>query len=164
MNNRTYQVLATVSLFLFGIAMVVPALTFEKLCGGGYTPSGLFGEPTGAVEAWRGIQILLLGIVGVIFAPHLSFGWFANVFYTAALILLWVDKPRIALPLAIAGLAIGIGGTLWTQTHGLYADEGGVCYFYLTNLNEGFWLWVGAQSLVAVVALGRSLLPQRQPT
>ncbi|MBF2079688.1 MAG: hypothetical protein IGR76_14500 [Synechococcales cyanobacterium T60_A2020_003] len=62
MNNRTSRVLAIVSLFLFGIAMVVPALTFEKLCGGGYTPSGLFGEPTGTVEAWRGIHILLLGI------------------------------------------------------------------------------------------------------
>ncbi|MBF2079689.1 MAG: hypothetical protein IGR76_14505 [Synechococcales cyanobacterium T60_A2020_003] len=81
-----------------------------------------------------------------------------------AFILLGVSKPKLALLLAIAGLAIGVSGTLWTQTHGLYADEGGVCYFYLTDLNGGFWLWVGAQALVAVVALGRSLLPQRQPT
>lgn len=139
--------LLALSGFCFVGAMTVPALTFEKVCGGG-DPVGLSQVPVGTVDVWVGGRILLMGIIGMIFVPHLSFGWLANLFYSAAFLSVVIRRAKLAIGLAIAGLIIGVSGTLWTETHGLPADEAGYCYLYLNQLNLGFWLWVAAQGIV----------------
>lgn len=153
---RWRQITTSISLMLFSLAMALPALGFEKICSSGDRFAGLFNAPNGSLEAWYGGKILLHGLFGVIVFPNLCFGWLANPIYWISIACLWIFAPKYKVYaglIALAGLFVGVSGTLWTVSHGLLVDEGGVCRLYLNDLYVGFWLWVAAQGTIALSSL-----------
>lgn len=154
MFKRPWLILLALSVGVFAIAMASPALSFEELCAmGNSSPAGLFQPPVGAISTWHGLYILLVGTLGMVFMPQVSFGWLANPIYAAALISLGLRKTRLAAALAAVSLLVGISGTLWTAQHPLPADEGGICWLYLNQFKAGFWLWVAAQALLLLAPI-----------
>jgi len=137
------------SLFLYGIALALPCLLFNVVPIGsaGVSPS----NPSD-VYAMKGIELTFLGMIGLLFLQIPAIGWFANPIYWLCCITFMMQRYRFSAIAGIAAVLIGFGGTFSAFWFHLPADSGGVSEFALNRLLLGFWLWLAAPGLIALVS------------
>lgn len=142
-------VLLGLSLFLYGIALALPCLLFNVVTteAVGVNPS----DPND-VYAMRGIELTFLGIIGLLFLQIPAIGWLANPIYWLCCITFMMQRYRFSAIAGMAAVLIGFGGTFAAFWFNLPADSGGVSEFALNNLLLGFWLWLAAPGLIALVS------------
>ncbi|MEQ9621606.1 hypothetical protein [Coleofasciculus chthonoplastes] len=138
------------SLFLYGIALALPCLLFNVVPTDsvGVSPS----DPND-VYAMKGIELTFFGIIGLLFLQIPAIGWFANPLYWLCCITFIMQRYRFSAIAGIAAVLIGFGGTFSAFWFKLPADSGGVSEFALNQLLLGFWLWLAAPGLIALVSI-----------
>lgn len=116
-----------ISITLYFVACVTPALGFDK-------------------QTWPGYQVAMIGGMGVLLG---QFGWLANLPLFAAWVLLGLGKVRAGRICALAALLIAAHTfTLFGQN--VPMDEGGMNHMRLQTLLPGFYLWI-ASILTALI-------------
>ncbi|MGB3311353.1 MAG: hypothetical protein WA939_20700 [Nodosilinea sp.] len=138
------------SLFLYSIALALPCLLFNviPINSIGVTPS----DPS-HVYAMRGIELTFFGIIGLLFLQIPAIGWFANPIYWLSCITFMMQRYRVSFIAGIAAIVIGFGGTFLAFWFNLPADSGGIAEFSLNQFLLGFWLWLAAPGLIALVSI-----------
>jgi hypothetical protein len=137
------------SLFLYGIALALPCLLFNVVP---IHPVGVSPSDTNDVYAMKGIELTFFGIIGLLFLQIPAIGWFANPIYWLCCIMFMMQRYRSSAIAGIVAVLIGFGGTLSAFWFNLPADSGGVSEFALNHLLLGFWLWLAAPGLIALVS------------
>jgi hypothetical protein len=138
------------SLFLYGIALALPCLLFNvvPIDSVGVSPS----DPND-IYAMKGIELTFFGIIGLLFLQIPAIGWFANPIYWLCCITFMMQRYRFSAIAGIAAILIGFVGTFSAFWFNLPADSGGVSEFSLSQLLFGFWLWLAAPALIALVSI-----------
>ncbi|MBZ5601407.1 MAG: hypothetical protein LAO79_03790 [Acidobacteriia bacterium] len=129
------KILILIPVALFALACALPALHWSD-------NDTMFGLRALAV-GWSGI------FAGV-------FAWYANFFWTLALVLILIKRPTPAL---VAGLiAVAVAVTLFRDMNReLPGDEGGVTKIAITQLLPGCYVWFASLASVPLLAfLSRS--------
>ncbi|WP_414550748.1 hypothetical protein [Anabaena sp. CCY 0017] len=146
--------LLTVSVLLFGLCLTQPAVEFEKVCTTFASPelkiAGLWNEPLGPLEIMRGLNILILGAIGVLFIQYGAFGWLANPLYFAALFTSFKSRGYLPKLFAMGSLGIALVSLWLTNWFPLLANSGGFCHFSAIQPKRGYWLWLLAIALLNV--------------
>ena len=114
----------------------------------------------------QGEQSTMVGLMAFIMAFFAmlegQFAWLANPLWLVAILLLAVQRNRVALLASV--LAILVAQHTWavvgTEING---DEGGVRKYLVTSLGLGFWLWVFSFAVIAALALKPQPAPQPAP-
>lgn len=122
---------ATVSLVLYLVSLVVPAVVFESrpLFGGG-----------GHEQLWPGIGCLELGWVAL--------PWYANIALLVAAITYLARRPRAAQVFAASAFGLAL-------TSFCYLGDD------LVALHVGFYLWLASMAALFVAAGQRRRAPER---
>ena len=138
------------SLFLYGMALALPCLLFNvvPIDSVGASPS----DPND-IYAMRGIELTFFGIIGLLFLKIPAIGWFANPLYWLSCITFMLRRCRFSAIAGMAAILIGFGGTFSAFWFNLPADSGGVSELALSQLLLGFWLWLAAPGLIALVSI-----------
>lgn len=138
--DRTKLILY-ISVALYGASLVFPAIEFTKSCRWPTPPT---------YEIYTGFSILLTGGFGLIALQFGCLGWLANPLYFIGLISAFKGKfkrnwlPILSLFIAILSISIA-------ESAPIAADEGVVCRFSALTIKLGYWLWLGAISLLNIV-------------
>lgn len=107
-----------------------------------------------AGDAWPGIGILLLGLMGVFTGEPANLVWLCNPLLLAAWIGNFQRQPRLALGCSAAAL---LGGLLLLICKVVVVSEAGGDGYEITAVGVGYWLWLGSM-LPIVVASGHALV------
>lgn len=110
------------SLILFGLALMTPALFFK------------------AKDSMPGFVALLIGWLGLFVG---QFAWFANLFWGLGLLLLLLGRPKGAIVVIAVGLLIGLH-TFALIGEELPGDEGGVTRTIVSSAGPGTYLWLSS--------------------
>jgi hypothetical protein len=138
------------SLFLYGMALALPCLLFNVVP----TDAATVSPPDAShVYAMKGIELTFLGIIGLLFLQIPAIGWFANPVYWLCCITFMMQHYRFSAIAGITAVLIGFGGTFSAFWFNLPADSGGVSKFALNQLLLGFWLWLAAPGLIALISI-----------
>jgi len=144
------------SLFLYGIALALPCLLFNVFPID--SVDGSLSDPSN-VYAMRGGELTFFGIIGLLFLQIPAIGWFANPLYWLCCITFMMRRYRLSAIAGTAAILIGFGGTFSAFWFNLPADSGGVSELALSQFLLGFWLWLAAPGVIALVSV-ISLLKQ----
>jgi hypothetical protein len=107
------------------------------------------GKSPGELDVMLGLRALAVGWSGI-FAGILA--WFANPFFLAGVIALFMRKPTLAIVFAV--IAIGISCTTFSIVGVEYpADEGNVNKTTVLKLLPGFYVWMTSMVSLLVIAL-----------
>ena len=125
------------SLSLFGLALMTPALFFE------------------ARDSMLGFVALLIGWLGLFVG---QFAWFANLFWGLGLLLLLLGRPRGAIVVIACGFLIALH-TFAVIGKELPGDEGGVTRMVVSGAGPGTYLWLSSflTLLIASWRVGRQV-------
>lgn len=143
-------VLLGLSLFLYGIALVLPCLLFDVVPKDSV---GVIPSDPNDVYAMKGIELTFFGIIGLLFLQVPAIGWLANPIYWLCCIMFMMQRYRFSTIAGIAAVLIGFGGTFSAFWFNLPADSGGVSELALNKLLLGFWLWLAAPVFIALVSI-----------
>jgi hypothetical protein len=119
------RIVPIVSAVVFSVACLLPALEFDK---------------EHAPDVLSGLNVLAVGWSGI-FAGIVS--WYANPVWLFAVMLAFVDKPKLA---SIAALIAFLIGCTTFSLFGkvLPADEGNVTHMTLVKLLPGAYVWLAS--------------------
>jgi hypothetical protein len=138
------------SLFLYGVAQALPCLLFNVVpidaAGGGLS------DPNN-VYAMKGIELTFFGMIGLLFLQIPAIGWFANPLYWLGCITFLMQRYRFSAIAGMAAILIGFSGTFSAFWFNLPADSGGVSELALSQFLLGFWLWLVAPGVIALVSM-----------
>ena len=149
------------SLFLYGIALALPCLLFNVVP---IDSVGVIPSDPNDVYAMRGIELTFFGIIGLLFLQVPALGWFANPIYWLCCITFMMQRYQFSTIAGITAILIGFGGTFSAFWFNLPADSGGIAEFSLNQFLLGFWLWLAAPGLIAIVSIIRLLKQPAQLT
>ncbi|MEA5471943.1 hypothetical protein [Spirulina sp. 06S082] len=138
------------SLFLYSIALALPCLLFNVVTIDAATVSP--SDPND-IYAMKGIELTFFGIIGLLFLQIPAIGWFANPIYWLCCITFMLQHYRVSIIAGIAAILIGFGGTFSAFWFNLPADSGGVSELVLKQFLLGFWLWLAAPGLIALISI-----------
>ena len=130
-----------ITMALFTIACWFPALNFRR--------------SDSDIQIWRGIHVLEMGWLGLLFK---QIAWCANPVLVLSLIFFLFRRWLTAVVIALVALAIA-ANTFALFSRDLPADEGNVIKLRLETLGAGFYFWMA--SIVAVI-IGSIILRRRQ--
>lgn len=137
------------SLFLYGLALALPCLLFNVVpidaAGEGLS------EPNN-VYSMKGIELTFFGMIGLLFLKIPAIGWLANPIYWLCCITFMMQRYRFSAIAGMVAILIGFGGTFSAFWFNLPADSGGVSELALRQLLLGFWLWLAAPGVIALVS------------
>jgi hypothetical protein len=105
------------------------------------------------VYAMKGIELTFFGIIGLLFLQIPAIGWLANPIYWLCCITFMRQHYRFSAIAGMAAVLIGWGGTFSAFWFNLPADSGGVSEFSLSHFLLGFWLWLAAPGLIALISI-----------
>ncbi len=154
MKNRI--IFLGLSLLLYGIALALPCLLFNVV------PIAPTVNPT-HVYAMKGAELTIFGIIGLLFLQIPAIGWFANPIYGLCCILFMRQQYKFSAIAGLASVVIGFGGTLSAFWFTLPADSGGIAKFTLNQPLFGFWLWLAAPGLLALISVFRLVKMPQHP-
>lgn len=137
------------SLLLYGIALALPCLLFNVV------PIAPAGITATHVYTMKGAELTALGIFGLLFLQIPAIGWLANPVYWLCCILFMRQQYKFSAIAGFASVVIGFGGTLSAFWFTLPADSGGIAKFVLNKPLFGFWLWLAAPGLLALISMFR---------
>lgn len=138
------------SLFLYGMALALPCLLFNVVP---IDSVGASHSDPNDIYAMRGIELTFFGIIGLLFLKIPAIGWFANPLYWLSCIMFMLRRCRFSAIAGMAAILIGFGGTFSAFWFNLPADSGGVSELALSQFLLGFWLWLAAPGLIALVSI-----------
>jgi hypothetical protein len=119
-----------VSLFLYVVACVAPAMVFDK-------------------QTWRGIEVLLSGWMGIFLG---QFAWFANLFWGLSLLLALFR--RWFLTTAVAGLTFLVALDAFSFVgNKVPLDEAFVNSMIFQSYHIGFYFWLASIGAVGIGAI-----------
>jgi hypothetical protein len=126
-----------VSMFLYLIACIAPAMVFDK-------------------ETWQGYEVLLIGWQGAFLG---QFAWFANMFWVLSLLL--VLFRRWFLTIAATGLSffIALDSLSFIGTK-VPLDEAFVNTMIFQSYHVGFYFWLASLIAVGVGAMVMWIITQ----
>lgn len=138
MRRSVLVFLVALSVIAFSISLALPAFDTNVK----YMIERWVHEPS---KSYRGFDVLILGW-GSIFFGNIS--WLANVGYISALALV-MQKAQAAIPISILAMLI----SLIPLSHPVIEKGENGYYFYISNLNLGYYFWLGAIALICVASL-----------
>lgn len=144
------------SLFLYGVALALPCLLFNVVPID--AASRGLSDPNN-VYAMKGIELTFFGMIGLLFLQIPAIGWLGNPLYWLCCITFMMRRYRFSTIAGIVAILIGFGGTGSAFWFNLPADSGGVSELALSQFLLGFWLWLAAPGVIALVSV-ISLLKQ----
>ena len=119
------------SLSLYALSLASPAFLFIKTLA-------LTGSNTASPDVWSGLNVLLIGWLGVLI---LQFGWLANPFYYLSLYFLRARRWQAVIASSGIAIVIAVVNTLLLFKQTVPGDEGGVTKLNLQRLELGYYLW-----------------------
>lgn len=141
-------------LALFAGGLVLSAGMFNRWCD---TPQH------GTLESLSGLNLFLLGPLGLLSGTLAAVPWIANVLVLGCSALVGAGRYRLAMAASVVTLGVAAAFDGLARAYPFWADEGGVCHYTLTTLGLGYWLWVG-ELAIPLLASGMILAYQRRPT
>jgi hypothetical protein len=137
--NHWFAFSAGPALLLYAVSCTLPALR-------------LWNTGTNSLDVLSGGRALSVGWL-VFFTGQLS--WLANPLFFGGLVALWLDWPRLAAALAIAG-ALACAHVFALHGRPLPANEAGEGELHLRSVGPGYWLWVASMVALAGAAIFRA--------
>jgi hypothetical protein len=137
------------SLALYGIALAIPCLLFKIV------PINTLKVPNPKdyeVEM-NGFELTLGGIFGLMFLQIAAVGWLANPIYWLCCAFFARQKYKISAIAALTSVAVGFGGTLLGFWFKLPSGTGAPPNMLLEKLLAGFWVWLSAPGLLALISI-----------
>jgi hypothetical protein len=132
-----------VSLSLYIIGLILPALTFE-IINNKTLPSGIMVD-------MRGIEVTAWGILGLLFLQIPAIGWLANPFYWLSCKFFAKKKYLFSMATALAAIIVGLLGTISAYWFALPNGSRPDSQILLTKLLMGFWFWLAAPTFLVIV-------------
>jgi hypothetical protein len=142
------------SLLLYGIALALPCLLFNIV------PIDPAKVNVLRVYEMKGIELTIAGIVGLLFLQIAAIGWLANPIYWLGCIFFVRQQYKFSVIAGLTSVVIGFGGTLLAFWFALPADSGGISKLVLNKPLFGFWIWLAAPGLLALISVFRLLKTQ----
>lgn len=135
-----------ISLFIYIMALSLPALTFEII-----EPKTIH---TGSIYIMNGIEATIGGILGLLFLQAPAIGWLANPLYWYSCKFFLQKKYKFSIASALTSIIIGFTGTISTYWFALPNGSNPDSQLLLIKLLPGFWLWLAAPAFLMIIASG----------
>ncbi|MEH2189064.1 MAG: hypothetical protein V7K64_23310 [Nostoc sp.] len=135
-----------ISLFIYIMALSLPALTFEII-----EPKTIH---TGSTYIMKGIEVTIGGILGLLFLQASAIGWLANPLYWYSCKFFVQKKYKFSIASAFSSIIVGFTGTISTYWFALPNGSNPDSQLLLIKLLPGFWLWLAAPAFVMIIASG----------
>lgn len=132
-----------VSLFLYTIGLILPALAFEIV---NYKTSY-----SGVMVNMRGIEVTAWGVLGLLFLQIPAIGWLANPLYWYSCVFFVEKKYQFSIAASLTATIVGFIGTISAYWFALPNGSRPDSQILLTNLLLGFWLWLAAPTFLVLV-------------
>lgn len=129
MLNGLGVVIGGISLVLYVVACVTPAMVFDR-------------------ETWSGLQVLVLGWQGILLG---QFAWYANLFWALSVVLAFFRKWILTCATAVLALVIGLDGLSFVNAR-VPLDEAFVNTMVFRSYQVGFYFWLASLIWLAVAA------------
>jgi hypothetical protein len=140
---KHYLFLLGVSLSLYMMGLILPALAFEIV---NYKTSY-----SGVMVNMRGIEVTAWGILGLLFLQIPAIGWLANPLYWLSCIFFVKKKYQFSIAFTITAIIVGFIGTISAYWFALPNGSSPDSQLLLTKLLLGFWLWLAAPTFLMLV-------------
>lgn len=150
-------VLLGLSLLLYGTALALPCLLFNVV------PIAPAGVTATHVYTMKGAELTAWGIFGLLFLQIPAIGWLANPIYGLCCIFFMRQQYKFSAMTGLASVVVGFGGTLSAFWFTLPADSGGIAKFILNKPLFGFWVWLAAPGLLALISVFRLVKMTQHP-
>jgi hypothetical protein len=141
------------SLLLYITALGLPALGFHIVESDTGTVSSLY--------SMRGIEVTAWGFLGLLFLQVPASAWLANPLYWLACGLFVGRRYGGAIAATLFAVFIGFTGTLSAYRLPLPNGSNPYSHLQLVHLLPGFWLWLAAPALLAVIASSAAYAQRR---
>jgi len=138
------------SLLLYGMALSLPCLLFNIVPRDPLVVNHL--KDYGIYEM-KGIEVTAWGILGLLFLQIPAIGWLANPAYWLSCILFARQKYKFSAITSLTAIAVGYGGTLSAFWFKLPNGSNPDSALALKKLLVGFWIWLDAPVLLALISL-----------
>ncbi|MBW4648372.1 MAG: hypothetical protein KME06_06685 [Kastovskya adunca ATA6-11-RM4] len=145
-------------LLLYGIALSLPCLLFDIVpkpgASGANLPTGelnAYGYPDNIYEV-KGIELTIAGIFGLIFLQIPAVGWLANPAYWLCCIFFARQQDKFSAIVALIAITLGFLGTVSAFWLRLPNGSNPFSELALNKLLPGFWLWLAAPGLLALIS------------
>ena len=135
-----------ISLFIYIMALSLPALTFEII-----EPKTIH---TGSTYIMKGVEVTIGGILGLLFLQASAIGWLANPLYWYSCKFFVQKKYKFSIASAFCSIIVGFTGTISTYWFPLPNGSNPDSQLLLIKLLPGFWLWLAAPTFVMIIASG----------
>lgn len=153
---KTRIIFMGLSLFLYGIALSLPALAFKivDIKFGGEQNKEEIATVTDKITTMTGAELTLVGFFGLLFLliPP-SLGWLANPAYWTACFFFLRQQYNFSILTAIISIILGFLGTISAFWVRLPAGSNPSQKLALHELLPGFWLWLAAPGFIAVISI-----------
>ena len=144
------------SLFLYGIALSLPALAFKivDIKFGGEQNKEEIATLTDKITTMTGAELTLVGFFGLLMLviPP-SLGWLANPAYWTSCFFFVRQQYDFSILTAIISIFLGFLGTISAFWVRLPAGSTPFQKLALHELLPGFWLWLAAPGFIAVISI-----------
>lgn len=154
MRNRI--IFIGLSLLIYGIALSLPALAFKivNITFGGEQNKEEIATLTDKITTMTGAELTLVGFFGLLFLliPP-SLGWLANPGYWTSCVFFFRQQYLFSTLTAIASILVGFLGTISAFWVRLPAGSTPFQKLALHELLPGFWLWLAAPGIIALISL-----------
>lgn len=138
------------SLLLYGMALSLPCLLFNIVPRDPLVINHL--KDYGIYEM-KGIEVTAWGILGLLFLQIPAIGWLANPAYWLSCIFFTRQKYKFSVFTSLIAIAVGYGGTLSAFWFKLPNGSNPDSALALEKLLVGFWIWLAAPALLAIITL-----------
>lgn len=134
----------SLSVMVFVSSFLFPAVIF-KLSPDAFPAS----SPT---EVWWGYEMFFYGFFGILLSQAGAVSWVSNVFYAMTFYCLIKDKYKYARIVSMLAVAMGLAFPIFAFLFPLPQDEGGVIHARFFRPGIGYFLWMLALVVVALVS------------
>lgn len=153
---KTRIFLIVLSLFIYGIALSLPALAFKivEIKFGGVDNKEEIATLTNKITTMTGAELTLVGFLGLLFfvLPP-SIGWLANPGYWSACVFFMRQQYLFSTLAALGSIILGFLGTISAFWVRLPDGSNPFKKLALYELLPGFWLWLAAPGLIVLVSI-----------
>ncbi|PMB48584.1 hypothetical protein CEN40_06945 [Fischerella thermalis CCMEE 5205] len=154
MTNRV--IFIGLSLFLYGIALSLPALAFKivEITFGGQNNKVEIATLTDKITTMTGAELTLVGFFGLLLLviPP-SIGWLANPAYWTSCVFFFRQQYNWSILTALISIIVGFLGTISAFWFRLPAGSTPFQKLALHELLLGFWLWLAAPGFIILVSI-----------
>ncbi|MBD2357379.1 hypothetical protein H6G41_22625 [Tolypothrix sp. FACHB-123] len=152
---KTRILFILLSLFIYGIALSLPALAFRivDIQFGGVNNKEEIATLTNTISTMTGAELTLVGFFGLLFLQiPPSLGWLANPGYWVSCAFFFRQQYQFSTLAGLISILFGFLGTISAFWVRLPDGSNPFKKLALSELLPGFWLWLAAPALIALVS------------